>query len=127
VKHKNGKYLRLGLVILFCLLVLVTVFHASERYYSRNIVLTDTSYFLMSVGIPLQGRDEFGWRHVLSSPTPLHSPDNGSDVYVLHDLCAWLLKAVLPVRPAAAVILNGLWFIAMAVSLYLLLFERTGV
>ena len=130
MKHKNGKYLGLGLVILFCLLVLVTAFRASERYYSRNIVLTDTSYFLMSVGILLQGRDEFGWRHVLSSPTPLHSSEysvGDSDVYELHDLVAWLLKAVLPVRPSAAVILNGLWFIAMAVSLYLLLFERTGV
>ena len=129
VKHKNGKYLGLGLVILFCLLVLVTAFRASERYYSRNIVLTDTSYFLMSVGILLQGRDEFGWRHVLSSPTPLHSSEysvGDSDVYELHDLVAGLLKAVLPVRPSAAVILNGLWFIAMAVSLYLLLFERTG-
>ncbi|HEX7477930.1 MAG TPA: hypothetical protein VF331_08990 [Polyangiales bacterium] len=123
----KGKWLGLVLVVVFCASILVTTYQASERYYSKNMVSTDTSYFLMSVGILLQGRDDFDLRHVLDAPTPLQSSDHGTDVYVLHNLSAWLLRAVLPLRPCLAVILNGLWFSLMAVSVYLLLWERTRV
>ncbi len=124
---ESGKWLGLALVVLFCASILVTAFRASDRYYGKNMVLTDTSYFLMSVGILLQGRDDFDWRHVLHEPTPLHSSDHGTDVYVLHNLTAWLLKAVLPLRPCLAVVLNGLWFTGMAVSVYWLFWQRTRI
>jgi hypothetical protein len=105
--------------------MLFTAFRASERYYGRNIVLTDTSYFLMSVGLLLQGRDDFDSLHVLGSPTPLLSSDHATEVYVLHNLTAWFMRAVLPVRPSAAVALNAPWLVAMALSVYWLLWDRT--
>lgn len=121
----RGKWLGLALVIAFGLVILVTALRASERYYGRNLVATDTSYFLMSVGLLLQGRHDFSTLHVLATPTPLLSSDHATEVYVLHNLMAWLLRGVLPVHPSAAVFLNAPWFLAMGASLYWLLWDRT--
>jgi hypothetical protein len=120
-----GKWLGLALVVSFGVGILVTALHASERYYDRRLVATDTSYFLMSVGLLLQGRHDFDTLHVLATPTPLLSSDHGTEVYVLHNLMTWILRAVLPLRPSAAVLLNSPWFLAMGASVYWLLWDRT--
>jgi hypothetical protein len=121
----RGKWLGLVLVLVLGASILVTAFRASERYYGKNLVLTDTSYFLMSVGLLLQGRGDFDTGHVLATPAPLLSSDHATEVYVLHNLTAWLLRAVLPVRPSAAVVLNAPWFLAMGLSVYWLVWDRT--
>jgi hypothetical protein len=53
------------------------------------------------------------------------SSDHATEVYVLHNLMAWLLRGVLPMRPSAAVVLNAPWFLLMGASLYWLLWDRT--
>jgi hypothetical protein len=120
-----GKWLGLALVVSFGVMILFTALRASERYYDRNLVATDTSYFLMSVGLLLQGRHDFDTLHVLATPAPLLASDRGTEVYVLHNLLAWILRDVLPLRPSAAVFLNSPWFLVMGASLYWLLWDRT--
>ncbi len=119
------KWLGLALVIAFGVAILVTALRTSERYYDRHLLATDNSYFVMSVGLLVQDRHDFGTLHVLASPTPLPAADHSTEVYVLHNLMAWLLRNVLPLRPSAAVILNSPWFLAMGASVYWLLWDRT--
>jgi hypothetical protein len=121
----RGKWLGLALVIAFGVVILITALRASERYYDKNLVATDTSYFLMSVGLLLQGRHDFDTLHVLATPAPMLSSDHATEVYVLHDVMAWILRGVLPMRPSAMVVLNSPWFLAMGASLYWLLWDRT--
>jgi hypothetical protein len=120
-----GKWLGLALVVVFGVVLLVTALRASERYYSQHLVATDTSYFLMSVGLLLQGRHDFDTLHVLAAPAPRLSSDHATEVYVLHNVMAWLLRGVLPMRPSAMVVLNSPWFLAMGASMYWLLWDRT--
>ena len=124
---KWGKWLGLALVVVFGVVILVTALRASERYYDRHLVGTDTSYFMMSVGLLLQGRHDFDTLHVLGTPAPQLSSDHATEVYVLHNLTAWLLRGVLPLRPSVAVFLNSPWFLAMGASVYWLLWDRTKV
>jgi len=121
----RGKWLGLALVIALGLAILFVALRASERYYDKNLVATDTSYFLMSVGLLLQDRLDFDTLHVLATPAPMLSSDHATEVYVLHNLMAWLLRGVLPMRPSAMVVLNSPWFLAMGASLYWLLWDRT--
>jgi len=120
-----GKWLGLALVVAFGVALLVMALRASERYYDQHLVATDGSYFLMSVGLLLQARHDFDTLHVLATPTPLPAADHSTEVYVLHNLMAWLLRSVLPMRPSAAVVLNSPWFLAMGASVYWLLWDRT--
>jgi hypothetical protein len=121
----RGKWLGLALVVALGVVILVTALRGSERYYSRNLVATDTSYFLMSVGLLLQGQHDVGTLHVLAAPTPLLSSDHATEVYVLHNVMAWILRGVLPMHPSAAVFLNSPCFLAMGASVYWLLWDRT--
>ena len=113
-------------VLAFCLLLLIGSFKASDRYYDHHLVAADSSYYLMSASLLVSGKHDFALRRVLNHPAPLRSSDGGTGVYVLQTLAAWYLRAVLPLRPAMAVVLNGVWFIAMAVAVYSLFFSRIG-
>lgn len=119
------RWLGLALIVAFAVAILATALRASERYYGRHLLATDTSYFLTSVGLLLQARHDFDTLHVLAAPTPLLAADHSTEVYVLHNLMAWLLRNVLPMRPSAMVLLNAPWFLAMGASVYWLLWDRT--
>lgn len=112
------------IVLLFSLGLLGAAFRASDHYYERRLVAADTSYYLMSAALVVSGKDDVSLRRVLKHPAPLHSSDSGTNVYVLHTLAAWYLRGWLPLRPAMAVVLNGVWFIAMALSVYTLIWSR---
>ncbi len=111
-------------VLLFCGGVLVGSFRASDRYYERHLTAADSSYYLMSASLLVSGKDDFRLRQVLRNPAPLRSSDSGTEVYVLQTMMAWYLRAFLPLRPAMAIILNGIWFVGMAGSVYSLLWSR---
>lgn len=111
-------------VLLFSFSVLFSSYQASQRYYDKHLLAADTSYYLMSASLLVSGPRDFSLQRVLRDPAPFHSSDNGTGVYVLQTLSAWYLRAFLPLRPAMAVVLNGVWYIAMAVSLYTLLWSR---
>lgn len=111
-------------VLLFCSAVLVSSFRGSDRYYEHHLVAADSSYYVMSASILVSGKDDFRLRQVLRDPAPLRSSDGATEVYVLQTLIAWYLRALLPLRPAMAVVLNGIWFVGMAGSVYSLLWSR---
>lgn len=113
-------------VLLFCFGLLLLAFRASDRYYEKRLVATDTSYYLMSASLVVSGKDDFRFGRVLNHPAPFPTSDGGTGVYVLQTLAAWCLRHHLPLRPAMAVVLNGIWFVAMAVSFYALLWSRIG-
>jgi hypothetical protein len=122
----RGPALGVVIVLLFCWGLLVGAFRTSDRYYERRLVAADTSYYLMSAALVVSGKEDFSRRRVLNNPAPLHSSDSGTNVYVLQTLAAWDLRHFLPLRPAMAVVLNGIWFVAMAMSLYSLFWSRIG-
>lgn len=111
-------------VSLFCLGLLWTAFRASDNYYSRHLVATDTSYYLAGPALLVSGKEDFALRRVLNHPAPLPASDSGTLVYVLQTLTAWHLRYFLPLRPSMAVVLNGVWFMAMAYSVYALVWSR---
>jgi hypothetical protein len=111
-------------VSLFCLGLLVVSFRVSDNYYAHRLVAADSSYYLMSTSLVVSGGNDFAFRRLLEHPAPLVTSDGGTTVYVLHTLAAWWLRAVLPLRPAMAVVLNGVWLVAMALSVYALLWSR---
>jgi len=120
----RGRAPGLVAVLLFSFTVLFGSYRASERYYDKHLLAADTSYYVMSASLLVSGKHDFGLKRVLRDPAPFHSSDNGTGVYVLQTLTAWYLRAFLPLRPAMAVILNGVWYVAMAISLYTLLWSR---
>jgi hypothetical protein len=113
-------------VLLFCAGLLIASFRVSDRYYEHRLVAADNSYYLMNAALVVSGKDDFSRRRVLNHPAPIHSSDSGTDVYVLQTVTAWDLRRFLPLRPSMAVVLNGVWFVAMALSLYSLFWWRIG-
>ncbi len=111
-------------VLVFCAALLSISFRASTLYYERHLLAADSSYYLAGPALLVSGKDDFGLRQVLSQPAPLRSSDNGTGVYVLQTLTAWCLRSILPRLPAMAVVLNGVWFVAMAMALYALFWSR---
>ena len=114
------------IVLLFCGGVLVSSFRGSDRYYEHHLTAADSSYYLTSASLLVSGKDDFRLRQVLRNPAPLRSSDGGTEVYVLQTMMAWYLRAFLPLRPSMTVILNGIWFVGMAGSVYSLLWSRIG-
>jgi len=111
-------------VLLFCLGLLYASFRTSDEYYKTHLVAADTSYYLMSAALVASGKDDFALARVLNHPAPLHSSDSGTNVYVLQTVAAWHLRHHLPMRASMAVVLNGVWFTAMALSIYALVWSR---
>lgn len=111
-------------VLAFCLLLLFSAFRASDRYYVRHLVAADSSYYLAGPALLVSGKNDFSLGQVLNHPAPLRSSDGGTSVYVLHTVTAWFLRHVLPLRPAMAVVLNGVWFVGMALCVYSLFWFR---
>ncbi len=113
-------------VLLFCAAVLVASFRGSDRYYEKHLTAADSSYYLMGPSLLVSGKDDFRLRQVLRNPAPLASSDHGTEVYVLQTMMAWYLRVFLPLRPSMAVVLNGIWFVGMAGSLYSLFWSKIG-
>ncbi len=113
-------------VLLFCGGVLVASFRGGDRYYEKHLTAADSSYYLTGPSLLVSGKDDFRLRQVLRNPAPLSSSDGGTAVYVLQTMMAWYLRAFLPLRPSMAVVLNGIWFVGMAGSVYSLLWSRIG-
>jgi hypothetical protein len=111
-------------VLLFSFGLLFASYRASDHYYERRLVAADTSYYLMSAALLVSGKDDFTLRRVLNHPAPLPSSDAGTNVYVLQTLAAWHLRDFLPLRPVMSVVLNGIWFVAMAMCVYALFWSR---
>jgi hypothetical protein len=113
-------------VLLFCFGLLFLAFRASDRYYEKRLVASDTSYYLMSASLVVSGKNDFRLNRIVNHPAPMPTSDGGTGVYVLQTFAAWFLRHHLPLRPAMAVLLNGVWFVAMALSLYTLFWSRIG-
>jgi hypothetical protein len=111
-------------VTLFCFGLLYGSFRASDRYYANHLVIADSSYSLAGPLLLVSGKNDFSLRRVLNNPAPLASSDKGTTVYVLHTVTAWYLRHFLPLRPSMAVVLNGIWFWAMGLCVYSLLWSR---
>jgi hypothetical protein len=112
------------LVLLVCCAVLVASYRASERHYAQRLIAADSSCYLMGPALVVSGKDDFRYGTLLRTPAPLRSTDPGTNVYVLQTFLAWYLRDFLPLRPAMAVLLNGVWFTAMCLSVYALLWSR---
>ncbi|HKY38357.1 MAG TPA: hypothetical protein VJN18_20580 [Polyangiaceae bacterium] len=111
-------------VLLFSAGVLHASFRASDRYYDRRMVAADSSCYLVGPALVVSGKDDFGLRDLLHDPSPFEATDHGTSIYVLQTFTAWYLRDFLPLRPAMAVLLNGVWFIGMGVSVYALFWSH---
>ena len=111
-------------VLLFCFGLLFACFRTSDRYYTTHLTAADSSYYLTGPALLVSGKQDFALRRLLNHPAPVPSSDGGTTVYVLPNLTAWHLRHFLPLRPAMVVVINGVWFTAMALSLYALFWSR---
>ncbi|HEV8247104.1 MAG TPA: hypothetical protein VGP93_15105, partial [Polyangiaceae bacterium] len=122
---RRGLLIGLALVMVWSISIVVLTYRASNRFNAMNLVETDASYWLANVGILLQSVGHWPWLQGFRTPVPFHSSELATDVYVLHNLVAWVFAPLLPVRAAVASILNGIWYVVMAISVYLLFLRYT--
>ena len=111
-------------LLLFCAGVLSASIRESDRYYEQRLVAADSSYYLMGPALMVSGKNDFSLQKLVHDPAPMHSSDHGTEVYVLPTFVAYFLRAWLPLRPAMAVLLNGVWFVSTAVCMYLLFWSK---
>jgi hypothetical protein len=107
--------------LLLAAVVLADAAHESARFYDRNVPSGDSLYLSAYTGSILQYAQAKGvWAGLR-----LVQRQRG-DFYRLNDLTTVLLSPLLPFNHTFAVYVNGVWFMAMAVCLYLLMKERVG-
>jgi hypothetical protein len=115
----------LTLQVLFSLIVLLLAFRASKLYYSENLpTFGDGVYYLAMMGETIRTSKVEG-----SIPAIRQFLTNERPQTALHYLTTSLLGKFLPLDYSLSVILNGIWYLVLSISLYLLFWRlsETGV
>ena len=117
---KTNLYKSLVITVVFALGILVFAFEMNVTYNQTHLTKGDSAYYYYKTGTVLQVAKAFGIPKALSAITSWPSEETA-----LYYLEATILSPILPVRTFTSVILNGIWYLLMAVCLCIFFWQKT--
>jgi hypothetical protein len=111
-----------GLLItmIFALGVIAFAYRMNLIYNQNNLTKGDSTFYFYSTGIVLQTAKSSGIANALSLAVSWLAHNT-----ILHYLVAAILSPVLPVKTTVGVMLNSIWYLIMAASLYIFVLDKT--
>ena len=119
----SGFGLGLLATVFTCFIILAATFVTVQRNRIHNLQLKDGAYTYANVAIQMQKAKSDGVGAALRNVIPIHVAGDWTETHCLHNVTATLLAPILPIHESTAVVLNGIWFFAMACSAYCLFWQ----
>ena len=118
--YRKSWWIGMVTTLALAICILCFTYWTSERYRSANMPHLDGALNFANVAIILQNAKTHGLFHALHDLVPFRVPGFWTEHHVLYKLMSAVLAPVLPLRESSAVILNGIWYVAMAGTAYCL-------
>lgn len=117
-----SRRLAISLVVVatFAVGVVLYACRANRTCNRRNLVHGDSTYYYFTTGTTLQAARALGWRRAFGVAT-----GHMKALSALHYLAVIPLCRVLPLSTSVAPLLNGIWYVLMAISLCLFMWRQT--